>query len=122
MTRRRSISMDTQIDVVRGVTNITGLRTKTKEIVERVRTSQRPMLVTAGGEAAVVILDARAYQEMVDRIEELEELEELEASEITRLAEEARRGGGVEAEEGIRIFEAEVDAMIAAHRAAREGK
>jgi len=74
------------------------------------------MLVTSGGEAAVVILDAYAYQEMIDRIEELE------ANEIMRLAAEARRGGGVEAEEGIRIFEAEVDAMIAAHRASREGK
>lgn len=108
--------MDTQIDVVRGITNITGLRTKTKEVVDRVRTSQRPMLVTAGGEAAVVILDVQVYQDMVDRIEELE------AEEIMRLAAEAKQGGGVEAEEGIRIFEAEVDAMITAHRADHEAR
>lgn len=108
--------MDTQIDVVRGVTNITGLRTKTKEIVERVRASQRPMLVTSGGEAAVVILDARAYQEMVDRIVELE------AEDIMRLADEAELGGSYDLEEGIRIFEERADAIIAAQRAIEQGK
>ncbi len=108
--------MDTQINVIKGVTNITGLRTKTKEIVERVRTSQRPMLVTSGGEAAVIILDAGAYQQMIDYIEELE------AEEIIRLANEAEQGGSFELEEGIRIFEERADAIIAAQRAIEQGQ
>jgi prevent-host-death family protein len=108
--------MDTQIDVVKGITNITGLRTKTKEIVERVRTSQRPMLITSGGEAAVIIIDARAYQEMLNYIEELE------AEEIMRLADEAEQGGSYELEEGIRIFEERADAIIAAQRVIERGR
>ena len=108
--------MDTQINVIKGITNITGLRTKTKEIVERVRTSQRPMLVTSGGEAAVIILDARAYQQMVDYIEELE------AEEIIRLANDAEQGGSYELEEGIRVFEERADAIIAAQRAIEQGQ
>ncbi len=51
---------------------------------------------------------------MEDELEEYNE--ELDPAEILRAYEEARRDGGVDVEEGIRIFEAGADAIIAAHR------
>ena len=48
-----------------------------------------------------------------------DEMEELDPDDILRAFAEAKRSGGIDAKEGIRIFEAQVDTLIAAHRAAK---
>ena len=51
-------------------------RRKSKEHVDRLQSSGRPEVLTVNGKAAVVVQDAAAYQQQIERIEVLEALAE----------------------------------------------
>ncbi len=58
----------------------------TRSHVDRLRTTRRPEVLTHNGSAAVVVQNADAYQELLDRLDELETLAALNeaAGEIDR--------------------------------------
>lgn len=57
---------------LRDIHSLTGFLRNHKMHLERLRKTGRPEVLTVNGEARVVIQDAEAYQEFIDRIAELE--------------------------------------------------
>ncbi len=51
-------------------------RRRSKEHVDRLQSTGRPEVLTVNGKAAVVVQDAAAYQQQIERIEVLEALAE----------------------------------------------
>jgi prevent-host-death family protein len=51
-------------------------RRKSKEHVDRLQSTGRPEVLTVNGKAAVVVQDAAAYQQQIEKIEVLEALAE----------------------------------------------
>ncbi|GAB4159139.1 MAG: hypothetical protein Fur0046_38600 [Cyanobacteria bacterium J069] len=53
--------------------SLTDFKRNAKEFVERMRQTNSPLVLTVNGKAEVVVQDARAFQEMVDRLRLAEE-------------------------------------------------
>ncbi len=80
------------LNIMEDITSVTKLRQNLNTQVSKVRKNKRPLVVTANGEAAVVMVAASEYQRMTDLL--------ATGQEIMALAEE--RGKDVfEVEEGI---------------------
>ncbi len=89
---------------------LTDFQRHTKEHLERLRQSGRPMLLTVNGRAAVVVQDAESYQkllEMLDRWdavnkirEGLKDVEEGRTTPVGEAFEEIRRKLGLTSERG----------------------
>lgn len=58
------------------VHSITELKTRASALVEQVRRSRRPMLLTRRGHGVAVLLDLEEYERLVDRARFLEAVEE----------------------------------------------
>ncbi len=99
---------------VDNIRSLTEFRHNAKKYVEQLQTSKMPIVLTVNGEAAVIVEDARAYQETQDRIRQLEE-------EVRVLKLEALRAavavGAEQAEQG-RFSPRNFDEIIAAAHAA----
>lgn len=52
--------------------SLTDFQRKTREHLERLKETGRPEVLTLHGEAEVVVQDAEAYQELLDRLERAE--------------------------------------------------
>lgn len=52
--------------------SLTDFQRKTREHLERLKETGRPEVLTLHGEAEVVVQDAAAYQELLDRLERAE--------------------------------------------------
>jgi prevent-host-death family protein len=59
----RRVQLDTDIRPV------SEFRTNAAELIEKVRTSGRPLVLTQRGHSAAVVLDVVDYQQMVDEID-----------------------------------------------------
>ncbi len=55
------------------IQTLTDFKRNAKEYVERVKETKSPLVLTVNGKAEVVVHEARAFQEMLDRIEYPEE-------------------------------------------------
>jgi prevent-host-death family protein len=53
---------------------LSDFKRKTSEILERLRLTGRPILLTLNGRAEVVVQDALSYQKLLQRLQELEDL------------------------------------------------
>lgn len=60
------------VDIIDDIIPITKVRDHIGSVVERVRETKRPIVVTQNGSAAVVILDAAQYQQQQEQIAYLE--------------------------------------------------
>ena len=69
-------------------------RRRSKEHVDRLQSTGRPEVLTVNGNAAVVVLDAAAYQQQIERIEVLEALAESSAEIKAGKVHDARKGIG----------------------------
>ena len=65
---RRHLKIDSDIKPV------SDFRANTAEMIEQVRSSGRPLVLTQRGHSAVVLLDVAAYQGMVEEIELLSDV------------------------------------------------
>lgn len=76
---------------------ITDLKTRAAEIVDHVRRSRRPVLLTRRGRGVAVVLDLEEYELLVDRAAFVRAVEEG--------AEAARSGDVVPHEEAVRLLD-----------------
>lgn len=51
---------------------LSDFKRNTGEILEHLRRSQRPVVLTINGKAEMVVLDAESYQKLLDQIERME--------------------------------------------------
>ncbi|CAN5645086.1 hypothetical protein BH23GEM10_BH23GEM10_14180 [soil metagenome] len=66
----------------------------TRSHLDRLRTTRRPEILTHNGAAEVIVQNAEAYQDLVDRLDELETL-----AALNEAAAEIDRGEGVSVDE-----------------------
>ncbi len=54
---------------IKSIQSLTDFKRNTSEYLERMHKSGKPLVLTVNGKAECVVLDADAYQDMVDRLE-----------------------------------------------------
>jgi prevent-host-death family protein len=69
MTFNHALDLETDIKPV------TDFRANAATILEHVRESGRPVVLTQRGRSSAVLLDVRAYQSLVDELDELRQLQ-----------------------------------------------
>jgi prevent-host-death family protein len=62
------------IDTTEVVFPLSALDSQTQEFIERVRVSRCPLVVTADGQPAVVLIEARAFEEQQQRLALMERI------------------------------------------------
>jgi predicted transcriptional regulator len=63
-----------QLDL-KDIRSVTDFQRNAKRHVARLRKTKAPMLLTVNGSSSVVVQDAIAYQQLIQRVEEIEERE-----------------------------------------------
>ncbi|MEM7713958.1 MAG: type II toxin-antitoxin system Phd/YefM family antitoxin [Cyanobacteria bacterium P01_A01_bin.68] len=53
--------------------SLTDFKRNVKRFIERIKATKSPLVLTVNGRAEVVIQDASAFQEMIDKLERTEE-------------------------------------------------
>jgi prevent-host-death family protein len=53
---------------------LSDFKRKTSEVLQRLRLTGRPILLTLNGRAEVIVQDAMSYQKLLQRLQELENL------------------------------------------------
>jgi prevent-host-death family protein len=67
------------------IRSLTDFRRHTKDYVDKLRQSNSPLVLTVNGEAALVVQNAQAFQEIQDRLQRAEaELQSLKLEALTR--------------------------------------
>jgi len=56
------------MDMVQDIKPISYVKSHAADVIERINTTHRPMVVTQNGEAKAVIIDPESYQNMKDTI------------------------------------------------------
>ncbi|HQF55987.1 MAG TPA: type II toxin-antitoxin system Phd/YefM family antitoxin [Fibrobacteria bacterium] len=79
------------MNVLEDVCPISEFREHAASMVARVRSNQRPIIITQHGKSSAVLVSAESYQELLDRLEILQANNESE--------EEFANGGGIEQNE-----------------------
>jgi prevent-host-death family protein len=54
------------LDITKDIQSLTTFRRRSGDLMKQLRKSQRPMVLTVKGKAAAVVLDAEAYQRLLD--------------------------------------------------------
>lgn len=85
------------LDITKDIQTLTSFRRQSGDFMKRIKKSKQPMILTVRGKAAAVVLDAEAYQRLLD-IAASADAEEG----IRQGLEEARRGKGRPAREFLR--------------------
>ena len=62
------------IDTPEGVLPLSALDTQTQELIEQVRVSRCPLVITRDGQPAVVLVEAQAYDEQQRRLALMERI------------------------------------------------
>jgi antitoxin YefM len=63
-----------KIDLEADIQPVSDFRANTSGMIEQVRETGRPLVLTQRGRGAVVLLDIHAYQSMVDELDELRDV------------------------------------------------
>ena len=70
---------------VENIRSLTDFRRHTKDYVGKLRESDSPLILTVNGEAALVVQNAQAFQEVQNRLEKAEaELQKLKLATLTQ--------------------------------------
>jgi prevent-host-death family protein len=72
---------------VRDIRSLTEFKRNTSEVLEKLRETGRPAVLTVNGRAQVVVQDAEAYQKLLEVVDQAEAIQG-----IRRGLEEVRRG------------------------------
>ena len=75
---------------VQNIHSLTEFKRNANSYIETIRSTKAPIVLTVNGEAAVVVQDAIAYQERIDRLKAVEE--ELDKLDLERLRREVEVG------------------------------
>lgn len=57
---------------LKDIQSLTDFKRNTAEFVKKIKKSGNPLVLTVNGKAEIVVQDAKAYQEMLERIERAE--------------------------------------------------
>ena len=63
------------IDISRDIHPLTFFKCKTNDVLNQIRKTRKPVVLTVNGRAELVVQDAKSYQQMLDRLERLEAVE-----------------------------------------------
>jgi prevent-host-death family protein len=74
---------------LKDIQSLTDFKRNTASYLKRMKKSKNPLVLTINGQAALVVQDAEAYQEMLDKVERVETV-----AAIKQAAEEFERGEG----------------------------
>ena len=85
------------MNVLEDVCPISEFRENAASLVAKVRTDNRPLIITQYGKSSAVLVSAESYQELLDKIQILSEIAESE--------EEILAGGGIEQDEFFKQLE-----------------
>ncbi len=81
---------------LKDIQSLTDFKRNTAEFVKKIKKSGNPLVLTVNGKAEIVVQDAKAYQEMLERIERAEAV-----AAIHKSMEEFERGEGRPAREAL---------------------
>ncbi len=57
----------TMLDLKRDITSLSNFQRNTREFLQGLKESARPLVLTVNGKAELVVQDAEAYQRLLDR-------------------------------------------------------
>jgi prevent-host-death family protein len=80
--------------ISRDIDSLTHFKRNTGEVIEQLKTTGQPMVLTVNGKAEVVVQDAASYQRMLDLIDRAEAI-----IGVKKGLESIERGEGIPAEE-----------------------
>ena len=63
-----------QISISEDIHSLSDFKRNTPELLDQMRESGRPVVLTINGKAEIVVQDAASYQRLLDRMEEIETL------------------------------------------------
>ena len=63
------------LDLANDIRSLSDFKRKTSELLDRLKKTGHPLVLTINGRAEVVVQDAEAYQELLDRVETIEALQ-----------------------------------------------
>lgn len=63
------------LDLANDIRSLSDFKRSTSELLDRIKKTGHPMVLTINGRAEVVVQDAEAYQQLLDRIETVEALQ-----------------------------------------------
>jgi prevent-host-death family protein len=63
------------LDIGKDIYSLSDFKRNTSELLDQMRGSGHPVVLTINGKAAIVVQDAVSYQKLLDRMDELEALE-----------------------------------------------
>ena len=82
------------MDVTRDIDSLTHFKRNTAEVIEQLKATGEPMVLTVNGKAEIVVQDANSYQRMLDIIDRAEAVIGLKKG-----LESIARGEGIPADE-----------------------
>ena len=82
-----------RINLAEDVQPLSAFRKRASALIDQVQQTRRPLVLTRNGKSAAIVLDARAFEQMVERLELLEDIH------VAR--EQARRGETVPHEQAL---------------------
>jgi prevent-host-death family protein len=62
------------LDIANDIRSLSDFKRKTSELITRLKSTGGPLVLTINGRAEVVVQDAEAYQDLLDRVETIEAL------------------------------------------------
>lgn len=62
------------LDIANDIRSLSDFKRKTSELITRLKSTGDPLVLTINGRAEVVVQDAAAYQDLLDRVETIEAL------------------------------------------------
>jgi prevent-host-death family protein len=82
------------MDITRDIDSLTHFKRNTNEVIEQLKATGQPMVLTVNGKAEIVVQDAVSYQAMLDLVDRAEAI-----AGIKRGLDSIDRGEGITAEE-----------------------
>ena len=61
-----------QLDIANDIRSLSDFKRNTSELLDRLKKTGNPLVLTINGKAEIVVQDAEAYQELLDRVETIE--------------------------------------------------
>lgn len=85
------------MDIMRDIHSLTHFKRNTAEVIEQLKSTGKPMVLTVNGRAKVVVQDAGSYQRLLELIDRAEAI-----LGIRKGLESLEKGEGISADEAIR--------------------
>ncbi len=95
------------INIQEGIRSMTEFKQNSTEILNYMKKTHTPTILTVNGRAEAVLLDPQSYQEMVDKIELEESARQIEASLV-----EMENSKGIPAKEAFKELRKELEQNI----------